>query len=390
MKKIIFIIIILMSFLSTIAIADVSKKFSVNCAKDYDYELITKELKGATDFVVDNESIYISFSNKISKLTENNLLEDIFIANDVNISSIEYRNNIIYYRSFDKVIGYDMKTQTHTILIDNLPFGGLYTDGKLLILNDKLYICIGAGTNSGIVEADSIWAKNGKHDISNKDFTFSGVKYQGLTGPFKMFGSYPVKDESLQTNIFATASVIEFNLDTKKYQTYATGIRNIEGLDYSSEEKILISVGGIENIGERALYGDSDYLYKLKKNAEYGWPDYTGGDSVDSPKFRMEGEKIVKRIFNETPKILEQPIYEHDNIATLGSLAIDRKGSLEKQDSIFINDRSQNLIMNIDLYGNKKNILEYSNLNIKKIVLINENIFILDDKNGLLIKLNKF
>ncbi|MGL4740135.1 MAG: PQQ-dependent sugar dehydrogenase [Sarcina sp.] len=389
MKKIIFIVIFIVSFFATIATADINKKFSINCAKDYDYELITKELRGATDFVIDNEKIYISFNNRISKITENNLIEDIFVANDVNITSIEHKDDIIYYRSFDKVMSYDLKTQTHTVLVDNIPYGGLYTDGKILILNNKLYICVGAGTNSGVVEEGSIWAKDGKYDTTNRELTFSNIKYEGKTGPFMPFGQQIRKNEKLQTSIFATASVIEFNLDSKKSKIYATGIRNVEGIDYDSKNKILMSVGGIENKGERGLYGDSDYLYELKKDGEYGWPDYTGGDSVNSPKFRKEGEKIIKHIFNEVPKNLQRPVYEHNNIGSLGSLAVDRNGIIETENSTFIDDKYKNVLVNIDFYGNKKNILEYSNLNIKEIKIIDENIFILDNNSGLFIKLSK-
>lgn len=73
------------------------------------------------------------------------------------------------------------------------------------------------------------------------------------------------------------ASLIKLTLSNNNIETFAWGLRNINGMNVNSEGKIFAVVGGMEDRGLRPVKGDYDYIYEIQEGKWYGWPDYSGG-----------------------------------------------------------------------------------------------------------------
>ena len=103
----------------------------------------------------------------------------------------------------------------------------------------------------------------------------------------------------------------------------------------------------MENIGERPINRDFDYLYKIDKGKWYGWPDFSGGDPISSPRFK--GEKVVSTIIKNPPnKIVSTPIYQYSDVGIIKYLAIDKEGRiLDKNTKVYF-DSKENIIAAIN------------------------------------------
>lgn len=88
--------------------------------------------------------------------------------------------------------------------------------------------------------------------------------------------------------MLSNASILKYNLNTGKLSTYATGIRNVEGIATNSMGELTAIVGGMNEEGGREVKDDVDYIYDIKEKAWYGWPDFSGGDLLLLQDFLME------------------------------------------------------------------------------------------------------
>ena len=93
----------------------------------------------------------------------------------------------------------------------------------------------------------------------------------------------------------SNASILRYDLNSKEFITYATGIRNVEGLAVNSIGKLTAIVGGMEDNGVRSVKDDVDYIYDIKEKAWYGWPDFSGGDPMFQPEACTEIAKYAKK-----------------------------------------------------------------------------------------------
>ena len=73
---------------------------------------------------------------------------------------------------------------------------------------------------------------------------------------------------------------------------------------FNNNGNIVAIVGGMEDEGSRAVKDDKDYIYEIKENAWYGWPDYSGGDPINSPRFSDNENKLEAVISNPPTKHL--------------------------------------------------------------------------------------
>ncbi|MDF2502650.1 PQQ-dependent sugar dehydrogenase [Clostridium sp.] len=352
-----------------------------------------KGLSEAKDFAEDkNENFYIAFNNRIQFVNQSGKSYNIVKDSNLNIENIEYYDNKLYYTSKNSIYCYDIQNKTEKNLIDNLPNLGDYKDIKIKIYNGYLYAAIGSATNSGVVGNDNKWIKDSPfyHDITPKSITLKGQNFgSNKTGAFAPNNTSNFKGQIVPEHFPGNASVIIYNIKTKASETYAYGIRNISGMDFNSEGKLIADVGGMENRGLRPVKGDSDYIYSIEKGKWYGWPDYSGGDPVDSPKFKGLNNTKVNFILDKHPTINPPaPLYQHKSVSSLGALVVDSKGVLSEKDNIYFYDNKDNSIYLI----NKKNIctklMDFSNSSyVSSMKFTNNNLTILDSKEGYLISI---
>lgn len=387
MKKVIgWIIIIILSIGSFMIVEEKTEIYNIGNENDNaEFKIKYKGLKGAVDFTAINDKIYIAFPHLI-KCIENGK-EPYTVLNDenLNIECVEPVGESLYFISNNKLMSFDINNKTIKEHIASLPNTGDYKDILLKSYNDKLFITIGAMTNSGVVGDDNTWINENK---DNHDLTPETIKVkENSKGAFVKKGETNTSNQTIKASEIGNSSVVIFNTSTGDVKTYAWGIRNIKGIDITADGKIYATVGGYEPRGERPVYNDSDYIYEIKKDHWYGFPDYSGGDSLESPRFNLDGKEKVKLILNEIPMNPPAPYYQYTNINSLSFLAIDETGKIAKnnQGSIFFYNKENNSIY----YGLIGGVFEKfiglnSNCVATSMKAINNELYVLDSGNGFL------
>ncbi|MBW9152069.1 hypothetical protein [Clostridium estertheticum] len=357
-------------------------------------QILYKGLSNSVDFTKDNEgNYYIAFKNRIQYIDKSGKAYNIFVNKKLNITSLDYNNKILYYASGTNVYSYNLISKESKEIIKNIPNYGDYNNSLVRINGDYLFVTIGSATNSGVVGLDNKWLDNypQNHDITPKSITIRGMDFGGIkTGAFVPYQTRNIKGQIITQHVIGNSSVIIYNLKTGAQGNFAWGIRNMVGIDFNSEGKVLVTVGGMEDRGLRTVKGDSDYIYQIKKNAWYGFPDYSGGDPISSPKFRDSFNKTIPAILDNHPTINPPaPIYQHKSVGSLISLAIDRAGKLGDKDCIYFYEKNDNSI-----YSLNKNSALKEKVNFEEGAYISsmkffDNLIILDSKNGYLISMEK-
>ena len=144
-----------------------------------------KDIKEAVDFVFDDkENIYIAFPHEIKKITSSGDSKRVY-GDENEIYSIEYLKGKIYAYIGNEVKSIDLNSYEVKSLVKGIPNIGDYKDGEIKLNKNKLYISVGANTNSGVVGEDNIWSNTYKEscDIPTYGVTLRGVNY-GDTGAF--------------------------------------------------------------------------------------------------------------------------------------------------------------------------------------------------------------
>lgn len=186
--------------------------------------------------------------------------------------------------------------------------------------------------------------------------------------------------EKIQGEAIGNASIYLLNLKDKKVDLYSTGIRGIKGLTLNSKGEVIAIFSGMENSGLRPVNRDKDYIYKVEKGVSYGWPDFSGGDSIDSPRFKSD--KIIKPLLKSSKdKNVPAPIYQSDLLNSIQGIAADRKGNiLEKDTVIFWNSETEKICM-LSAQNVYKEILKLKSTSCIENIICNDNEFLLLDND---------
>lgn len=358
-------------------------------SESFSEELILKGLKGARALSNNEENIYIAVENKILKIDRNN---NVFLElkEGGNIYDLEYYNGFLYYTLDEKLVSYNIKSSEREVLIEDIPNKGINKeDTRILINKGKLYLTIGTSTNSGIVDEEGE-----NPDIPPVDIVLSGRNYdENKKGAFVPYNTKTSKGEKIKGNILGNGSIIELDIESKKKQLYSYGIRNVKGFDLNSSGEIFAIVGGIEDEGYRPLSGDSDYIYKIEgKGTWYGWPDYSGGDPVNSPRFREEGKPIINFITDAHKSyVMPKPLYQSESVGNINTLLIDREGTIlgDENSFLFFNNKNNTLSKLLKEGEIKELIYLDKNSYINDMKIIGDNLYILDGNKGVLFRLEK-
>ncbi|EJO5345999.1 PQQ-dependent sugar dehydrogenase [Clostridium botulinum] len=358
------------------------------------YILKYKGLKGARDFVLDAEgNYYIAFQNKIQFIDMKGKSYDILKKDSLNINSLAYKDKYLYFTSNNELYCYNIEKNKEKVLINNLPNMGDYNQSLILIKDDYLYLTVGAATNSAVVGKDNTWLSISPFfsDVSPYPIVLNGKKFgKEGTGAFSTYGTKSVRGQRVGDHFPGNSSVVIYNLKKHEMETYAWGIRNFKGIDFNSKGKILATVGGMEFRGERPIKGDRDYIYEINKGIWYGWPDYSGGDPINSPRFKGKDNKPVSFVLDKHPSTNPPaPLYQHKTLNSLGSIAIDCTGDMFSKDSIIFYEKNEKALYSLDDLGIIKKEAEFEKANIKNIKINNKKLIILDNNRGNLYIISK-
>lgn len=354
------------------------------------YYVLTAGLKEAKDFTTDDNNIYIAYKDSIQVVEKNGKSYTLYEFNNGDIRSLQYYDNKLYIINGPSLMSYDITNQKREILIEDIPNFGDYGECKLMLKENKIYIAIGAATNSGVVGLDNKWKNQYpfNFDISPKDITITD-KVNRSYGAFVPFNTKNTPRQKISGHFPGNASVVVYNPKSKESYLYCWGVRNVKAMDYDSIGNIFAVVGGMEPRGYRGVQGDVDYIYELKSDIWYGWPDYSGGDPITSPRFKStSGEKLSFILENHPSTNPPAPYYQHKSVNSLTAMTIDREGCFGKKDSIFFFDSLNKNLLSIDNKGiieEKLKLGKYSE--IIDLEMYNGNILLLEKNQGLLIQL---
>lgn len=352
-------------------------------------------LKGAVDFVKDEKgNYYIAYKNSIQVIKTQGQSYDVLKDSNLNIYSLDYYKGNLYYSSGDKVYCYSLQNNKNSILISGMPNYGDYKDSLIRVKDGYIYISIGAATNSSVIGEDNVWVKNNlyAHDVTPADIVLKGVNFgKENRGAFQSYNTQSVQGQVIPKHFPGNASIITYNLSQGSSDTFAWGIRNVKGMDFTSEGKLICTVGGMENRGSRPIIGDNDYIYQIKKGVWYGWPDYSGGDPVTSPKFKSIKNSPLQFVLAVHPSTNPPaPLYQHKTVGTMGALAVDKEGVLNKKNCIFFWDNLDNMIYSFKGIGSPMDEINFNGkVKISSMKIFNKELLILDENNGYLYSIDK-
>ena len=368
-----------------------SNEYKMNSLKNnISWSVAYKNCKNAVAIEQDKDkNTYIVYANYIKVIKDDGREEILMQDNTLKIENILFYNNILYFISESNLYKYDLKNKSLQKVLENIPFMGKYMDRNIIIKNSKLLLSIGAATNSGIAtyedgqEVDKI-----PYDKSPIDIKLNGVNYgKNKTGAFMPYGNSSFDGQKIKGETLANACVVEVDLYNNKVALYSSGIRNVTGWDLDADGNLIGIVGGMENSEERPINRDFDYLYKIDKGKWYGWPDFSGGDPITSPRFK--GEKTVEKLIQNHPnKIVPTPVYQFSDVGAMRYLAIDKEGKILDKNTKVYYDAKKNVIAALS-----KNYVLYDLLKLKDnskiegIKYINGDIYILDSGIGCVYKL---
>ncbi|MDF2437340.1 MAG: glucose dehydrogenase [Bacteroidota bacterium] len=190
-----------------------------------------------------------------------------------------------------------------TNLVEGLPsYGDHHTDAVVIGKDGYIYFGQGTATNSAVVGKDNFdfgWLARKKdfHDIPCIDVTLAGENYETenvlspdkekvKTGAYVPYGTATVKGQVIKGSLPCTGAVMRIPLNGGPIELVASGLRNPFGLAFAPDGKLYVTENGLDTRGSRPVFGGGDYLYEIKNNAWYGWPDYAGGDSLADENFK--------------------------------------------------------------------------------------------------------
>lgn len=161
----------------------------------------------------------------------------------------------------------------------NSPFGMVYVDGRLYIANTDALISYPYEPG-----ATSVSGKPEKHmelnaRAPNLHWTRNLVLAPDKTHIYISIGSNSNIGENGMQAEFQRAAILEYNIDTREYRPWASGMRNPVGMDFNSASGELWAV-----VNERDMLGSDlvpDYLTSVPIASQFGWPWLYWRNNVD-------------------------------------------------------------------------------------------------------------
>ncbi len=216
-----------------------------------------------------------------------------------------------------------------TRLVENLPsFGDHHTNGPAVGNDGYIYFGQGTATNSGVVGPDNYdygWLsrKPEFHDIPCEDIVLAGQNFESdnpltpdskdkaTTGAFLPFGQASQAGQIIKGRIPCSGAVFRIPATGGEMELVAWGFRNPFGLAFSPEGRLFVTDNAYDTRGSRPGYGNGDWLWAVNSGTWYGWPDYSGGDALNTDDYQTN---------KEDPKFIlaKHPAKPPRPVATLG------------------------------------------------------------------------
>jgi glucose/arabinose dehydrogenase len=215
----------------------------------------------------------------------------------------------------------------------------------------KIYFGMGTVTNSGVVGNDNEWVfshpflhdeptfdsiMNGQNFFTNNRFINSG---EGVnTGAFSAY-TVPNKTYEIKKGIVkGSGSILRANRDGTELELVATGFRNPLHVKFDREFKLFVSNRGYDVRGSRPIANAPDEFHLLTPGLWYGWPDYSTGEPVTSPRFKPEGGPQPEFLILNHPNIPPKPFAEFQPHSSIMGFDFDYTNSFGAPGDIYISE----------------------------------------------------
>ena len=294
----------------------------------YQIEVFIKDLNAPIGMLFDEAGdLYIADSGlatgypRVLKLV-NDHLETIAENFIVPISGINYLNGVLYvsHRGFITKL---YKDGTRQNIIMGLPSNGDHYNSPVTFSPDnKLYFGQGTVTNSGVVGNDNDWVTTSPLlcDYSGDYIMLHGQNFDtynmltdeldgdlATTGAFSPYGITNMPYEFRKRYTKASGSILRSNLDGSKLEQVAWGFRNPAFLKFDNSGLLYTVNNGFNSVGSRPIENATDDFYLVTPDLWYGWPDYSGGEAVNSPRFTPSGGVQPSLLFKNQPNVPPRP-----------------------------------------------------------------------------------
>jgi glucose/arabinose dehydrogenase len=154
-----------------------------------------------------------------------------------------------------------------------------------------LYFGIGSATNSGVVSSnDPVNAKwlekrPAARDLACRDLVLRPVRFtddnqattdegdRASTGAYQAYGSADAT--RVPASRWCTGSVYRLPRAGGEAELVAWGFRNPVALAFAPDGDLLVGMHGADVRGTRPVANDPDAVYRVRRGAWFGWPDYS-------------------------------------------------------------------------------------------------------------------
>lgn len=307
-----------------------------------DYSIDIKGISNVVDFdIYDDNQFLIAKNNCILLKKEDGAIKTLYTCEEGRITAMALVNRTIFMVENNKLISFNIDSNEKKEVINNIPIIGKNDECRLLPYKDKVLLSISSVTNSGIMENGQVSFGNEVYDRTPIDVYSMGSKFdKDETGVFCPKGKSYNKGEVIKGVIPANACILSIDQNTN-VKIYASGIKKVEGWCIADDNKLYAAVGGMEEKGLRPVANDTDYIYEINEGEWLGWPDFSGGDPVTSPRFRVNDEKVsfvLDKHITENPKA---PLYQCDKLNSISCMASAPK-TICKDSGIIFYDKKDN------------------------------------------------
>lgn len=306
----------------------------------YSIEVYLKELNAPNSMIFDEDgNIFLTDSGlasgnpKVLRFIDNRfetVAEDFVIP----ISGINYLNGVLYisHRGFVTKI---YKDGTRENIIMGLPSNGDHYNSPVTFSPDnKLYFGQGTVTNSGVVGNDNEWVPispllcdysgdyimlHGQNYATNNILAEAITDDVALTGAFSPYGIPNIQFEVRKKYIKASGSILRANLDGSNLEQVAWGFRNPSCLRFDNSGQLYAVNNSYNSVGSRPIENAPDEFYYIFPDLWYGWPDYSAGEAVNSPRFRPVGGVQPELLFKNQPNVPPRPFVSFPPNSTIRS-----------------------------------------------------------------------
>lgn len=245
------------------------------------------------------------------------------IADNFNMPllGITYKNGLIYVAHKGYITTIDLDGNRKNV-ISGLPSYGDYSNCRVDFgMDGKMYFGLGTATNSGVVGTDNLWVSDysffcdrpGQPIILNgQNFTSDNILIAGRneevrTGAFKPFGETNSRYELVREVKMASGSILRANLDGSDIELVAWGLRCPAYLKFFYDQ-LYVSNNGYDIRGSRPVANAPDEFIQIVEGTWYGFPDFAGGEPVNSARFKPEGGIEPELLLSCHPSVPPRPL----------------------------------------------------------------------------------